>query len=70
MEINLFKSNKHVFWEALLVTILVFALGVMAGFVLENWRNGQIDSLYQSSEVNLLDAKVQSEIYSSSIFNC
>lgn len=63
-------SNKNVFWEALLITILVFALGVMAGFVLENWRGSQIESLYQSSEVNLLDVKVQSEIYSSSNFDC
>jgi hypothetical protein len=66
----MFKSNKNVFWEALLVTILVFALGIMAGFVLENWRSTKIDSLYQSSEVNLLDVKVQSEIYASSNFDC
>jgi len=70
MEINLFKSQKHVFWEALLITILIFALGLIAGFVLENWRTGKIDTLYKNSEVSLLDARIQSEIYGLDNFNC
>ncbi|MBS3078725.1 hypothetical protein J4218_01255 [Candidatus Pacearchaeota archaeon] len=70
MEINLFKSNKNVFWEALLVTILIFVLGVIAGFVLENWRTSNIDYLYVNSELNLLDVKVQSEIYGIGDFDC
>jgi len=66
----MFKSNKNVFWEALLVTIIVFALGVMAGFVLENWRTSKIDYLYQNSEINLLDIKVQNEVYATGSFDC
>lgn len=69
MEIKLI-SNKNVFWEALLVTILIFALGIIAGFVLEDWRSNKIDLLYENSELNLLDIRVQSEIYSNSVFNC
>jgi len=66
----MFKSQKSTFWEALLVTILIFALGVIAGFVLENWRTSNVNNLYQISEVSLLDARVQSEIYSLENFNC
>ena len=66
----MFKSNKNVFWEALLVTIIIFGLGVMAGFVLENWRNSKVETLYQNSEVGLLDVKVQSEVYTMGNFDC
>ncbi len=66
----MFNSQKHAFWEALFVTILIFALGVLAGFVLENWRIAKVDILYQNSEINLLDTKVQTDIYSSGFFDC
>lgn len=69
MEIG-FKSQKNAFWEALLITIIIFALGVIAGFVLENWRTSKIDVLYENSELKLLDIRVQSEIYSGNNFNC
>lgn len=66
----MFESQKHVFWEALLVTILIFGIGVFLGVVLENWRTGRIEYLYQESEVKLLDIRTQSEIYSSREFDC
>jgi hypothetical protein len=66
----MFQSQKNVFWEALLITILIFALGVVAGFFLENVRNSEIDSIYKASEISLLDARTQSEIYKSDILNC
>ncbi len=49
------KSHKHVFWEALLVTILIFGIGIFLGVVLENWRAGKISDLYSESDINLLD---------------
>lgn len=66
----MFESQKHAFWEALLVTILIFGIGVFLGVVLENWRTGRIEYLYQESEVKLLDIRTQSEIYSSREFDC
>lgn len=66
----MFESQKHAFWEALLVTILIFGIGVFLGIVLENWRTGRIEYLYQESEVKLLDIRTQSEIYSSREFDC
>jgi hypothetical protein len=66
----MFKSQKNVFWEALLVTILIFGIGILAGFFLENTRTSQINSLFQQSEIDLLDMKLQNEIYSDLKFNC
>lgn len=66
----MFHSQKHVFWQALLVTILIFSLGIISGVVLENWRTSKIDFLFQKSEMDLLDIKLQSEIYSRKDFNC
>jgi hypothetical protein len=66
----MFKSQKNVFWEALLVTIFIFGVGVLAGFFLENLRANQINDLFQQSEVDLLDMRLQNEIYSSLEFDC
>lgn len=66
----MFNSQKHVFWEALLVTILIFGIGVFLGVVLENWRTSRVDYLYQQSEVSLLDIRAQSELYSLEDFDC
>jgi hypothetical protein len=66
----MFKSQKNVFWEALLVTVLIFGIGVFMGVVLENWRTSKIGDLYQQSDVELLDIKTQNEIYSLGDFNC
>jgi len=66
----MFKSQKNVFWEALLVTLFIFGIGVLLGVILENWRSSEISDLYQKSEVNLLDIKLQNEIYSNGNFDC
>ena len=66
----MFKSQKNVFWEALLVTIFIFGIGILAGILLENSRTSQINSLFQQSEIDLLDIKLQNEIYSDKEYNC
>lgn len=66
----MFKSQKHIFWQALLVTIFIFCLGIIFGVILENWRTNKIDFLFQSSEIDLLDIQLQSEIYSGGDFDC
>ena len=63
-------SQKNVFWQALLVTIVIFGLGVFMGFVLENWRVSKINDFTKQSEIDLLDIKIQNDIYSKEIFNC
>lgn len=66
----MFKSQKNVFWEALLVTLFIFGIGVLLGVILENWRTSEISDLYQRSEVELLDIRLQNEIYSKGGFDC
>jgi hypothetical protein len=66
----MFNSQKHVFWQAFFVTLLIFAVGVFFGILLENSRTGKVDELYQKSEIDLLDIKLQTEIYFSGDFNC
>jgi len=63
-------SQKSAFWQAFIVTIIIFGIGVFFGVVLENWRTNQISDLYQQSELELLDIKLQSEIYTLGEFDC
>lgn len=64
------KSQKHVFWEAFLVTILIFGIGIFLGVIIENWRAGEISGMYLESEINLLDIKVQTQILNLEDINC
>src|SRR3989344_5886997 len=66
----MFKSQKSVFWQALLITILIFGIGVFTGVILEIWRTNEVVSLYQQSEIDLLDIKILNEIYSGGSFDC
>lgn len=63
-------SQKNVFWQALLITIFIFSIGIIIGIILENWRTSQIQELYKNSEIDLLDIKLQSEYYSLGDFDC
>ena len=64
------NSQKSAFWQALVITVIIFGIGVFFGVVLENWRTNNIADLYQQSELELLDIKLQSEIYSLGEFDC
>lgn len=64
------KNQKHVFWQAFIVTVVIFLIGLFMGIILENWRTGKIASLFDQSEVDLMDIRLQTDIYSSDDFNC
>jgi hypothetical protein len=64
------KSNKHVFWEALIITIFIFGIGILFGIFLENSRANKVSELYLKSEINLLDVKVQTEVLNTQDLNC
>ena len=51
----MFKSQKNVFWQALLFTILLIGVGIVFGIILEDTRTANIDKLYQQSEIDLMD---------------
>lgn len=48
-------NKKRVFWEALLLTILLFLLGFLAGLLFENKRVDIIEEYYIQSENSLMD---------------
>ena len=49
------QNKKRVFWEALILTVLVFILGFLAGLVFENKRVEVIEDYYIQSENSLMD---------------
>ena len=64
------KSKKHVFWEALLVTILIFLIGIFFGILIETGNSNKISNLYLSSEISLTDAATGLKITESTDLNC
>lgn len=64
------RSKKNVFWEALLITILIFLAGFLFGVYLEE-RNFNIISDYATnSEINLLDGMILVQISEDSEVSC
>jgi len=63
-------SQKHVFWQALIVTVLLFGAGIFMGIILENWRVNRVDYLYRQSEILLLDLRAHGEIAGSTYIDC
>jgi len=70
LKLKMFKSQKNVFWQAFLLALFIFLVGIFLGFILENSRINEINNLYKISEINLLDVNLQNEIYSLKDFNC
>lgn len=50
------KSKKNVFWEALLVTVVIFLGGLFLGMLIEAANSTKISNLYLQSEISLTDA--------------
>lgn len=66
----MFKSQKHAFWISLILTLFVFSGGIFLGYLLENSRTSVLENLYTQSEIELLDVRIQNEIYSFADVNC
>ena len=49
------KNPKRVFWEALLITIVVFVGGIVFGVSLEGKRVDNINEYYLQSEISMMD---------------
>ena len=54
-------NQKYVFLKALILTLIVFNLGVFMGYMLEVSRNNKIDEWYLDAETNILDQRVQKD---------
>ena len=64
------QSQKNVFWEALIIAVFIFGVGILLGLFIENSRAAKISDLYLESEINVLDVKVQTEVLNLQDVNC
>jgi len=53
------KNQKYIFLYALVLTFLVFNLGIFFGYMLESSRIGKINTMYLNAENELLDQITQ-----------
>jgi hypothetical protein len=52
-------NGKHAFWQALVFTIVVFAIGIIFGFFIEGQRSNQVELNAMKSEINFIDAQIR-----------
>lgn len=53
--VKMLKSRKNVFWEALIMTIAIFVIGLFLGISMETSNLNKISDLYTKSEISLVD---------------
>ena len=63
-------NQKHVFWEALILAVFIFASGIFVGYLVEQNRTGKIITAYQEADLNLLDIQIQESVLSVGDFDC
>ncbi len=53
--VDILTSKKRVFWEALLLTVVVFLLGLLIGIGYEMTKSSEMNDYYITSELSLMD---------------
>ena len=56
------KNTKSVFWQALILTIIVFAVGIFLGIAYEGRKIDEINDYYVLSEIFLMDSFALSKL--------
>lgn len=64
------KRNKYSFLQALIVTIIIFAVGLIFGFFLESFRADKTQNLLLNSEINLQDEQLRNSVISNFNLSC
>jgi len=57
------KSQKYIFLQALVITFVIFNIGIFFGYKLESSRIDKINEWYLESEVELLDQRIQKDAF-------
>lgn len=57
------KSQKYIFLQALIITFVVFNIGIFLGYKLESSRIDKINEWYLESEMELLDQRIQTDAF-------
>lgn len=63
-------NTKHVFWEALLITIVVFIFGILLGAAFESNRLDTIEDYYTISEISMMDILALNDILQMENISC
>jgi len=66
----MFGSNKHIFWQALVVALVIFWSGILLGVWFEEARIDKSKQLFYDSETNIFDIMLQGQILTYNNFSC
>lgn len=58
---SMIKNQKYIFLYALIITFVIFNLGIFMGYMLESSRLDKINTLYSNAELELFDQMTQKE---------
>ena len=64
------KKEKWMFVQALLVTVVVFLIGMYIGILTENGRVTEINDYYLQSEISMIDILTLNNMINSGEFSC
>ncbi len=59
---NPLVNSKHAFWQALIVTIAIFVIGIFLGIVIEGKRADEASERFIESEISLMDSLALSNL--------
>ena len=63
-------GNKHAFWQALIVALLIFWAGILLGIMFEQSRAEKLKNFYYGSETEIFDMRIQQELLRMSNVSC
>ncbi len=64
------ENKKHVFWQALFISILFFLLGLVFGVYMEQLRTDNVNVAFYQSEVSLYDSFALGKLLDSNFTSC
>jgi hypothetical protein len=67
---NMIKKQKRIFLYALILTVIVFNVGIFMGYMLEASRVDKINTLYIDAELELIDQMAQKDAMQLLDLNC
>lgn len=67
---NIKMNQKYAFLWALIITLIVFNIGIFFGYQLEKSRINKINELYTETDLYLLDQRIQSDAFDTVNLNC
>ena len=64
------RGNKHSFWQALVIALIIFWTGILVGVFFEHARVQKASNFYFDSETEIFDFELISDIVSESNLSC